>query len=146
MTIDHNMFASKLNELNAEYAQMIRKLKHCCKGTIEDIHRAGEELLKDCLAQESGLQDVISSGRSQAITELSKLQLQYFQEIRAAATEKIPQYLNDMSDLTGTSRAEATALYAEFAIDNAVQAMRYALHAMLFAVELQMKADQPRPC
>jgi len=146
MSIDHNMFTSKLNELDAEYTQMISKLKLCYKGTIEDIHRAGEELLKDCLAQESGLQDVISSGRSQAITELSKLQLQYFQEIRAAATEKIPQYLNDMSDLTGTSRAEATALYAEFAIDNAVQAMRYALHAMLFAVELQMKADQPRSC
>ena len=38
--------------------------------------------------------------------------------------------------------AEAMALYAEFAIDFAMQAMRYALITALSAMELQMQADE----
>jgi len=142
MTIDHNLFTSKLDELDAEYTQMISKLKLCYKGSAEDVHHAEEDLMKACRAQETELEMVISGSRSQAMTELAKLQLQYFQEIRSAVTEKLPLYLNAMSSPTDRSRAEAMALYAEFAIDNAIQSMRYALHAALSAVELQLKADQ----
>lgn len=146
MSIDHNLFTSKLNELDAEYTQMLSRLKLCYKGTMEEICDAKEELLRDCKAQESGLEEAISSSKSQAMLELSKLQLQYFQESRIAVTEKLPQYLNAMNFPTDRSRAEAMALHAEFAIDNAVQSMRYALHAALSAVELQLEADQLQTC
>lgn len=144
MSIDHNLFASKLDELDAEYTQMLSKLKLCCRGTMEEICNTKAELLLECQAQEAKLKESISCGKSQAMTELSKLQLQYFQDIRTAVAEKIPLYLSTVHFPTDQSRAEAMALYAEFAIDTAVQSMRYALHAALSAVQLQLEADCPQ--
>ena len=143
MTLNHNPFASKLNELDAEYTQMISKLKLCFKGTHEEITQAKNDLWEACQEQEAQLEETITCGRSNAVTELATLQLHYFKEIRKDLEERIPRHLDAESRTTDTSRAEAMALFAEFAIDNAIQGMRYALHASLSAVELQIKAEEP---
>lgn len=139
MPLNHNLFASKLNELDAEYTQMISKIKLCSKGTHEEVMQAQKALWDECMEQEARLEEAIASGRSQAVTELSALQLHYYREIRGVLEEKLPRYLDAMSKATDSSRAEAMALYAEFAIDSAIQSMRYALHAVFSAVELQMR-------
>lgn len=142
MPLNHNLFASKLSELDAEYTQMISKIKLCHKGTHEEILQTQKALWDECMEQETRLEEVIASGRSQAVTELSAMQLHYFREIRGVLEEKLPRYLDAMSKPTDNSRAEAMALYAEFAIDSAIQAMRYALHAAFSAVELQMSTAE----
>lgn len=141
MPLAHNQFASKLNELEAGYTQMISRIQSCHKGSLEDIAQAKKSIMDECLAQETELEEIISSGRSTALTELSAMQLRYFREIRSLSENKIPQYLDAMSVPSNNSRAEAMALYAEFAIDNALQSMRYALHAVFSAVELQLKEE-----
>lgn len=141
MPLNHNLFAPKLNELDAEYTQMISKIKLCHRGTLDEVIQAKDALWTACKAQETQLEEVISAGRSKAVAELSAMQLHYFQEVRIALEETIPQQLDAMRKDTETGRAEAMALYAEFAIDTAIQSMRYALHAALSAVELQLKAE-----
>jgi len=141
MPLAHNQFVSKLNELETGYAQMISRIQSCHQENPEEINQAKKSIMEECLAQEAELEEIISGGRSTALTELSAMQLHYFQEIRSVLETKLPQYLDSMSVPTAGSRAEAMALYAEFAVDNALQSMRYALHAVYSAVELQMKAE-----
>ena len=43
-------------------------------------------------------------------------------------------------------RAEASTLFAEYAIDFATQAMRYALYASMRALVLQAKAEEMEEC
>lgn len=59
-------------------------------------------------------------------------------------TEEVLQLAGggDGDGSSSRDRAEAMTLYAEFAIDFAVQTMRYALIAALGALELQMRADE----
>lgn len=144
MSPSHNLFASKLNELESEYAQMLARIQTCCEGTQEEIVQAKQALWEEYRAQETRLSEVISGGRSKAVTELSTLQLRYFQQLRSILEEKLPQYLDATSPPTDGSRAEAMALYAEFTIDNAIQSMRYALHAVFSSVELQMHTEGPQ--
>ena len=47
-------------------------------------------------------------------------------------------------DLAESRRAEAAALYAEYAMDFATQAARYALLSALSAMDLQMKYEEER--
>lgn len=42
------------------------------------------------------------------------------------------------------TRAEAVSLYAEFAIDYALQTIQYALISALSAMEMQLDADEPK--
>lgn len=142
MSLDHNPFASKLSELDSEYARMVSSIRLCHAASQAELASAKDALWKDCTAQEEQLEAAISAGRSMAVTELSDMQLHYFRQIREALQEKLPQYLDAYSRSNDASRAEAMALFAEFAIDNAIQGMHYALHAVLSAVELQMTAEE----
>lgn len=142
MTHDHNQFISKLNELEFEYRQMIDRIRSCHQGTHEEIAQVQESLVNECREYETRLSEAAVSGRSKAVRELSAVHLGYFRDIRTEWEEKIPQYLNTTDKPEDACRAEAMALYAEFAIDNAIQAIRYAMYAAFSTVDMQRKADE----
>ena len=49
-----------------------------------------------------------------------------------------------MDNNRAEDRAEAVSLYAEFAIDYALQTIQYALISALSAMEMQLDADEPK--
>ena len=132
----YDMFACKLNELEVEYTRAIQVLRSCPAGDHRQLRQHRQELLLSCRRAEQRL-ETAAAGKSPALAELSALQLRQFQEMRQAVTQHLPKYL-DHADLSGDSgQEEAAALYAEFAMDSAVQTLRFALYAALTALELQ---------
>ena len=76
------------------------------------------------------------------MAELSAVQLEYQQRMEAILRAKLPRYLHCAATDTAADRAEAAALYAEYAMDFAAQAMRRALQSALAAVELQLEQEE----
>ena len=57
---------------------------------------------------------------------------------------KLEEYLHSVDNSRAEDRAEAVSLYAEFAIDYALQTIQYALISALSAMEMQLDADEPK--
>ena len=57
---------------------------------------------------------------------------------------KLEEYLPSVDNNRAEDRAEAVSLYAEFAIDYALQTIQYALISALSAMEMQLDADEPK--
>lgn len=56
--------------------------------------------------------------------------------------QELPDYLRSETGTASESRTEASALYAEYAIDFAVQSAKYALLAALKAIDEQMSDSE----
>ena len=84
----------------------------------------------------------MESSRSPAVAALSDAQLSYFQKAKELLETELPEYLSSEAGTPAESCMEAAALYTEYAIDFAVQSMRYALVAALKAIDLQMSAEE----
>ena len=84
----------------------------------------------------------MESSRSPAVAALSDAQLSYFQKAKELLETELPEYLSSEAGTPAESRMEAAALCTEYAIDFAVQSMRYALVAALKAIDLQMSAEE----
>ena len=56
----------------------------------------------------------------------------------------LPRSLHSELSDEAQDKAEAGALYAEYAIDVAVQSMRYALIAVMKAIDAQMDCDEKK--
>ena len=79
--------------------------------------------------------------RSPAVAELASAQRDYSKRMETILREKLPQLMHG-EESPQQEQAEAASLYAEYAIDFAVQAMRSALLAALTAIDLQMNCEE----
>ena len=142
MKLNEGMFAIKLYELEQQYGRMQARLRICQQ---EDHARIRQELLRaedECRENELLLQKNVESSRSPAVAALSDAQLSYFQKAKELLEIELPEYLSSEAGTPAESRTEAAALYTEYAIDFAVQSMRYALVAALKTINLQMSAEE----
>ena len=55
---------------------------------------------------------------------------------------QVAKYLHSEANSVREDEAEAATLYAEYALDFATQAMKYALLASLTAIDLQMGTEE----
>src|SRR5699024_12162644 len=62
-------------------------------------------------------------------------------DVCSSDLDDLPNEMRVRNQSDAEDRAEAMSLYAEYAIDFATQAMRYALIASLSAIVLQQKAE-----
>ena len=131
-------FTSKLFELERQYGQMISRLKLSQQDTQEDIQKKYRQVLN------FRLQTEISSGRSPAVSALARLQLNYFRSCENLLAQELPAYLHNDAGSRQEDEAETFALYAEYAMDFAVQSMRYALMAALQAMDMQMSCTNEK--
>jgi len=138
MKLCQGMFGVKLYELKQNYEHMQNRLQLCRGENREKIRRECERLRDECRENELMLQNQALCSHSKAVGELSAAQLGYWQKARDILETKLPQYMRTEAGDIKSERAEAALLYAEYAIDFAVQATKYALLSALTAIDLQL--------
>ena len=127
----NGLFSAKLKELEQEYGQLQSGLHHLEDGR-EGGQRELDQIWREYEEQLAHLERTARSCRSPAMAQMAALQQEYEQKMERILQERL-------AGSGGERQAEAAALYAEYAIDFAVQAMRYALMAALTAARLQEK-------
>ena len=86
----------------------------------------------------------MEGSRSPAVAALANAQLEYVRTVRKILEQELPDYLRSEASNASENKAEAAALYGEYAIDFAVQSTRYALIAVLKAMDLQMSVEEQK--
>lgn len=137
--LKNEIFAVKLCELEESYGWLQSHLRLFQGKDLEQIHQERERLQDEYHERMLLLDETARASRSPVMARLAEIQRDYGRQ-----TEEVLQLAGggDGDGSSSRDRAEAMTLYAEFAIDFAVQTMRYALIAALGALELQMRADE----
>jgi hypothetical protein len=142
MELEHGIFSVKLRELEQAYGQMQHRIRLSQGKNLKQIHEELEQLWGEYHAQDLLLDETVRSCRSPAMASLAEIQRDYGQQAEKLLQNGLVSEEEERGCIGKGDRAEATTLYAEFAIDFATQAMRYALIAALSAMELQIQADE----
>ena len=141
MKLKEGMFAVKLYELEQQYGRMQSRMQICQQDDHKKIRQELQKAADEYKENELLLKSNVESSRSQAVAALAKAQLEYFRRVKNILEEELPEYLRSENGTPEGKNAEAAGLYAEYAIDFAVQSMKYALMAALKAIDAQMNAE-----
>jgi hypothetical protein len=140
MVLNQGMFAIKLFELNHQYDQLQNRLLIFQNGDQNEILQEITKLKDECTENDFLLQSRIKSSRSLAVSKLAAAQMDYNKQ-----TEKILKKTSlgfQDEKIQKKEQTEVAALYAEYAIDFATQAMRHALLASLCALDMQRTDEE----
>lgn len=142
MDIAQEVFAIKLYELEQQYGKLQTRLRLCGK---ENHRKIQEELRKVKDEYEEShllLQERLKNCRSQAVSRLARAQLDYQKATEDIVKKQLARDLHGEDTSSTQDEAEASALYAEFAIDFATLSMQQALIAALSALDSQENAGK----
>lgn len=142
MKLSEGIFAAKLYELERQYGLMQSRLRLCQQEDHKKIRRELQKASDEYRENELLLKCSVESSRSPAVTALADAQLSYFMKAEKIMEQELPAYLRSETGTASESRTEASALYAEYAIDFAVQSAKYALLAALKAIDMQMSGSE----
>ena len=141
MDMGNGLFAVKLHELEQEYGRLLTRVRMFQEKSPEQFQRERERLQDDYQGQEILLDETARACRCRTMAELAALQRDYSRRAEALLHSCLTEEQRDCGCADISGRAETAALYAEYAIDFATQAMRYALIAALDAIALQTQSD-----
>lgn len=142
--MSRGILSIKLYELEKSYGLMQSRLRLCQETDPEKLIHELQELKDEYEEKNYLLEQNAENSRSPAVAALSKEQVNFFKNAENIVKNKLPEYLRSEAPDNGEASAEAYSLYAEYAIDFAVQAMRYALISAIEAIEAQTKFDKER--
>ena len=146
--MSNGILTIKLYELEKAYGQMQSRLRLCQEAEPEKLRRELQELKDEYDEKNYLLEQNAQTSRSPAVAALSKRQVEFFKNAETVMKdergrhERVEQSLEIGDD--AETDAEAYALYAEYAIDFAVQSMRYALIAAMKAIDAQNELSKER--
>ena len=148
MKINEGMFAVKLYELERQYGRMQSRLRLCQQDDHQKIRQELQRVMEEYQEDELLLLNNVENSRSPAVAALAGAQLDYSRRAEEILEQELPEYLQDEDGSApeegAKHQAEAAALYAEYAIDFAVQSMRYALMTALKARDMQMDSEEAK--
>ncbi|HIT08229.1 MAG TPA: hypothetical protein IAB55_03980 [Candidatus Merdivicinus faecavium] len=144
MKVNEGMFAVKLQELEQQYGRMRSRLRLLQREDHSKIRKELQMAADECRQNELLLQKNVEGSRSPAVSALAGAQLAYCRRVGKLLKRKLPRCLSCEGSTPHEDEAEAASLYAEYAIDFAVQSARYALLAALRAIDLQMDAEEQK--
>ncbi len=148
MKINEGMFAVKLYELERQYGRMQSRLRLCQQDDHQKIRQELQRVMEEYQEDELLLLNNVENSRSPAVAALADAQLDYSRRAEEILEQELPEYLRDEDGSApeegAKHQAEAAALYAEYAIDFAVQSMRYALMTALKAMDMQMDSEEAK--
>ena len=159
LRMNQSIFAVKLCELECEYGQLKNRICLCQQEDHDRIRRELQKITEECKENDRLLQETAESSRSPAVAELAGLQLHYTREMEEILKQRLPADMYDGTENPVSyqasrywrgeqevmeNRAEGMTLYAEYAIDFATQAMKYALQASLAALDMQMSCEEKK--
>lgn len=134
MELRDGMFAVKLCELEHQYGLLRSRLELCQGADHEKIRHLLADVLDDYRENALLLEQSAEGCRSPAVAELAGVQRDYSKRMEELLRDRLPRPL--------LLRAEAAALFAEYAIDFAAQGVRSALLAALAAMDQQMNCEE----
>lgn len=141
MEHEHGTFAVKLCELEREYDQLKIRIRQLQRESPERLRQERERIQSEYHEHDVLLDKTVRYCRSPEMAKMAELQLNFGRQAEEFLRNSLDSEEKQFADRWDQSRAETTALYAEFAIDFATQAMRYALISAIRAMELQIKSD-----
>lgn len=142
--MSNGILTIKLYELEKSYGLMQSRLRLCQEAEPDKLRRELQELKDEYEEKNYLLQQNAENSRSPAVAALSKRQVEFFKNAENIMKNDIPKYLHSETSDDAETGAEAYALYAEYAIDFAVQSMRYALIAAMNAIDAQNELCKER--
>lgn len=136
MKLNEEIFAIKLYELEEQFGKMQGRLHLCQQQDHSKIKQHLQDTMDEYQENEYLLKKQVQGSHSSIVASLADAQQEYLR--------KTSEILKDQmaSQPVLEEKAEASALYAEYAIDFAVQSMRYALIAALKAIDMQIDAEE----
>ena len=143
MELRDGICAVKLCELEHQYGLLRSRLELCQGADHERVRRLLGEVLEEVRENGLLLERSAGSARSPAAAELAAAQRDYVRRVESILREKLPRLLRD-GERPKEEQAEAAALFAEYAIDFAGQAVRGALAAALTAMDQEMDCEEER--
>ncbi|MDO4740658.1 MAG: hypothetical protein Q4A66_08335 [Eubacteriales bacterium] len=134
--MNNELFAIKLYEMEKAYGHLQSRIRVCQSADQAKIRQELARLEDECLENEIMLSNTAHCSRTPLASRLAQAQLTCRQSSEACLHAALAQ--ND----DAAEQANAAALYAEYAIDQAVQSMNHALHAVLLALDMQLTAEK----
>ena len=144
MTLNQDIFAVKLYEMEKQYGRLQSRLRICGRENRKKLQAELEH------AKENTRKTPCSSNRASraaappAVAELAEVQWEYMHKVEDLLKEKLEQIFHCEASSKEEDQAEAASLYAEYAMDFATQAMQYALIVALTAMDLQRNAEEKK--
>jgi len=132
MERENTQLQFKLTELDKQYQLLKTRLTMAQHKSRERLLLEIEDLKNEIIENSLMLQEAVQYSRSPALAKLASLQLGYCSDMESLRRE-LYRYMGE----TTQEKSEAFALYAEYAIDFAIQADRFALLAALEAIHIQ---------
>ena len=145
MGLKQGIFAVKLCELEREYGRLQSRIHLLQAKEPAQVQEELERLLDEYREHKYLLDERVQASRSPVVAALAQAQLEFAAHAEQILTDDLPNEMRGRNQSDAEDRAEAMSLYAEYAIDFATQAMRYALIASLSAIVLQQKAEHKTP-
>ena len=133
MELQHGIFTVKLCELEQEYSLLLSRLRLLQEKELDKIRQERKQMQEEYRAHGRMLEETARCCRSRTMARLAEILRSY---------ERQTAVLWEAGGCGGQAEAEAVTLSAEYALDFATQAMRYALITALQALELQIQADK----
>lgn len=140
MESEHGIFSVKLLELKQECDRLQSRIQFLEQADENQLHTERMKLKDECRAQDLKLEQTVETCRSPAVALLAGMQWDYGQQVERILQDGPREELWGHGRDSEEDRAESVTLYAEYAIDFAIQAVRHALVAVLTALELQAQA------
>lgn len=142
--ISEDLFAMKLYEMEQQYGKLQGRLRVCCRERREELQ---EELKKAKAEYEVNallLRKSVEGSRSPVVKKLAQAQWSYLDTMARLLEDQSVSQLCLEEGTPEEDRAEAAALYAEYAMDFATQSAQYAMLAAMAAMELQLNAEEKK--
>ena len=140
MEAQQSPFAVKLQELEEEYRLLQNAINACQGRETQEIRRCLRQV-QDTFQKENRLLALsVNNSSLPCVSSLARIYLDAWERAKELFHT---QFCRDMAGKNPTGKqdcSEALALYTEYAIDFASQAMHYALGCALNAIELQNQA------
>lgn len=135
------LFAAKLTELAAANAALEARIAVCQTADHDAIRRERDALEKEWAATTETLRVRAKTIRFLTAQQLSQVQLEYINKTKKILEDALRQSWDYIAD---NSECDELALYAEYAIDFASLAARYALLAAVSAIDAEMEETEKK--
>ena len=142
MDLQQGIFAVKLCQMEEAYGHLQSRIRICQGKTVEELKRILSQLLEEYNEEEVLLKQQAEGSALISVRQLAQAGRQYQQQTEPLLRRGLAQEIAGNGAGGEEAQAEASALFAEYAIDFATQSMRYALCAAIWAMELQAQEGQ----
>lgn len=141
MELHHGVLASKLCELEQQFGRLQTRIQVCQNMDLPQIQSELKAMIAESNENETLLKTRLAASRLPAMEALSEAQLEYCRKADDILRKQLLPDLCASAQRRPEGKAEAAALYAEYAIDHSIQTMRHAMVSAFTAIEAQLRAE-----